>query len=196
MDLLAYYPLYIFDHDLNFIPNVHNPESFSPLIVHKNDSEEVDQAMKLFSIYPQFENKDIYLKTIPIAEPNQVPYFSKSLYFLFDMITTSDEPDQIKYNFSIFDFVILDSNKNHILTIHCSMNVDLNKGKNSYDDYQGTLTLNCFDLLNPEIIIYSQPFTKAKDSLSNIIYMNQFFKDLNAQQVLFKFSLLVMVPNN
>lgn len=194
MNLLAYYPIYIFDHDVQFIPNVFKPETFSPLKTQREGNYDFKNPLENIPIYPHLENSNIYLSTFPILENNQTPYFSKSLYFLVNCLNTLETEKRSKQTFHLFEMEIFDNNFEMKFLLNCKLIYSFMIPQD-IEIYNIFLTIDCelYELLN-----YTFTHSMGFSYIYNFdeFYKNSFFNNIEANKMSYNQSFLFNVINN
>lgn len=191
MDLLAYYPYYVYDNPLHFIPNFNKMNYFSPLVTEKHYIAEVQKAMKTIPVDPQTENQKIFLRTPFSYEPMSIPYFSKTLSISFDIIKDSYNPNTIKKTFQLFQFYINYAGAlSSFFLLKCFIDVDLLYSTNKY---QGDTKLICQVTVNNSVLkTIEYPFFPDLSTTNNF-YQHLIYKEGNYTTLMSKTHLLLQI---
>jgi hypothetical protein len=111
MKLLSYFPLYMYDTNVSHIPSVQGLQKEMCLSLNYFHKDEIAFPMIKHAYFqnilesqnPNDENKPFMFALKNDFFSSNIPFLDRSYYFRFDLISNTDEPDQIVQTFDLFE---------------------------------------------------------------------------------------------
>jgi hypothetical protein len=149
MQLMHYFPLYMHETDSGVIPDMvqsplQNHLSLSTSVLEQNDEflREMLKQSVLKTVDPNVEQRFLSFSMKGEELAKDLPYFDRSFFIKFDIISSSDSQSVIFDSFQLFEYNLINKTNSAVKSVRINCGVTLYETMISGESsYEGSFTL-------------------------------------------------------